>query len=80
MPPQMPILSCSDNKRKEFGIQGRPEKRQGTMWDSYSIISMDGSHLYARVTGKSKKAVELDKKEGASLSRHSSLRKIPPTI
>lgn len=79
MPPQMPILSSSDNKQ-EFGVHGRPEKRQGTMWDSSCIINMNGSHLHTGVTGKSKEAVELDKKEGGSLPRHSSLSKILPEL
>lgn len=80
MPPQMPILSSSDNKQKEFEIQGRPEKRQGTMWDSSCIISMDGSHLHTKVTGKSKEVVELDRKEDDSLPRDYSLSKIPPEL
>lgn len=61
MPPQMPILSSSDNKRKEFGIQGRPGKRQGTMQVSSCVVSVDGAHLQAGVTRKSKETVELDR-------------------
>lgn len=61
MPPQMPILSSSDNKRKEFGIQGRPGKRQGAMQVSSCVVSVDGAHLQAGVTKKNKETVELDR-------------------
>lgn len=76
MPPQTPIISSSDNKWKKFGIQGRPKKRQGTMWNSSCIINMDGSHLYTKATGEIKEAAELDNIED-SLPRHSSLSKTP---
>lgn len=41
---------------------------------------MDASHLRTRETGKSKEAAELDKNEGGSLPRHSSLSNIPPEL
>lgn len=79
MPPQTLIISSSDNKWKEFGIQGRPKKRQGTMWNLSCIINMDGSHLQTKVTGKIKEAAELDNRED-SLPSYSILSKTLPDL
>lgn len=75
MPPQTLIISSSDNKWKEFGIQGRPKKRQGTS----CIINMDGSHLPTKLTGKIKEAAELVNRED-SLPRHSISSKTLPDL